>query len=110
MDLLTIFFLTNEAKKGLYNLFLSKHRLNKTKEHKTMRKIKVKNRIRQYRQLLQLTQEDLAKAIGSYQIKIGRYERADIRTPEEIKEKIASVLGLPLTVVFPEDEERRRRR
>ncbi|MBA7529294.1 hypothetical protein ES705_21490 [subsurface metagenome] len=75
-----------------------------------MRKIRVKNRIRQYRQLLQLTQEDLAKAIGSYQIKIGRYERADIRTPEEIKEKIASVLGLPLTVVFPEDEERRRRR
>ncbi len=75
-----------------------------------MRKIRVKNRIRQYRQLLQLTQEDLAKAIGSYQIKIGRYERADIRTPEEIKEKIASALGLPLTVVFPEDEERRRRR
>ena len=74
-----------------------------------MRKIKVKNRIRQYRQLLQLTQEDLAKAVASYQVKIGRYERADIKTPGEMKEKIASVLGFPIVVVFPEDEDRRRR-
>lgn len=73
-----------------------------------MRKIKVKNRIRQYRQLLQLTQEDLAEAVGSYQVKLGRYERADLRTPEEMKEKIARVLGFPIAVVFPEDEGKRR--
>lgn len=67
-------------------------------------KAKIKaNKIRYYRRLLNWTQEQLAEAVGSRYQYIGRYERGVNRIPEKLKPKIASVLGLPQEVVFPED-------
>jgi len=71
-----------------------------------MRKRNKKNRLRDYRRLMNWTQSELAKAVGSRQLYISRYERGIYRTPEQLKPKIASVLGLPLEVVFPEDTDR----
>ncbi|MBA7623433.1 hypothetical protein ES703_30829 [subsurface metagenome] len=71
-----------------------------------MRKRNQKNRLRDYRRLMNWTQLELAEAVGSRQLYISRYERGIIRTPEYLKPKIASVLGLPLEVVFPEDTDR----
>ena len=68
-----------------------------------MRKRNQKNRLRDYRRLMNWTQSELAKAVGSRQLYISRYERGIIGTPERLKPKIASVLGLPLEVIFPED-------
>ena len=67
-----------------------------------MRIIKI-NKIRYYRRLLNWTQEQLAEAVGSRYQYIGRYERGVHRTPKDIREKIASVLGLPIKVIFPDD-------
>lgn len=67
-----------------------------------MRIIK-RNKIRYYRRLLNWTQEQLAEAVGSRYQYIGRYERGMYRTPKDLQEKIASVLGLPLETVFPDD-------
>ena len=68
-----------------------------------MRKRIRKNKIRDYRRLLDWTQSELAKAVGTRQQYIGRYERGIHKVPERLKPKIASVLGLPESVIFPED-------
>ncbi len=68
-----------------------------------MRKRIKKNKIRDYRRLMNWTQSELAKAVGSRQLYISRYERGMHRTPERLKPKIASVLGLPEDLIFPED-------
>ena len=68
-----------------------------------MRKRIKKNKIRDYRRLMNWTQSELAKAVGSRQQYIGKYERGIHKTPEHLKPKIASVLGLPEDLIFPED-------
>jgi DNA-binding XRE family transcriptional regulator len=71
-----------------------------------MRKQIKKNKLRHYRRLMNWTQLELAEAVGSRQQYIGTYERGIIGTPKCLKPKIASVLGLPFEVVFPEDTDR----
>ena len=71
-----------------------------------MRKQIKKNKIRHYRRLMNWTQLELARAVGSRQQYIGTYEKGIIGTPKRLKPKIASVLGLPEEVIFPEDEDR----
>lgn len=68
-----------------------------------MRSKKRPNKIRYYRRLMNFTQGQLAVAIGVYQVRLCRYERSYLVTPREMRSKIASVLGLPVAVVFPED-------
>ena len=68
-----------------------------------MRKQIKKNKIRHYRRLLDWTQSELAKAVGSRQQYIGRYERGIHKVPERLKPRIASVLELPEDLIFPED-------
>lgn len=68
-----------------------------------MRKRIKKNKLKHYRRLMNWTQLELAKAVGSRQLYISRYERGIHKTPEDLKPKIASVLGLPEEVIFPED-------
>jgi transcriptional regulator with XRE-family HTH domain len=70
-----------------------------------MRKQSKINKIRYYRRLLNWTQEQLAEAVGSRYQYIGRYERGMYRTPKDLQEKIASVLGLPVKTIFPENVE-----
>ncbi|GAI32397.1 unnamed protein product [marine sediment metagenome] len=41
--------------------------------------------------------------MGVYQVKLSRYERSELITPREMRSKIASILGLPAEVIFPED-------
>ncbi len=67
-----------------------------------MRKQIKKNKLRHYRRLMNWTQLELAEAVGSRQQYIGTYERGIIGTPNRLKPKIASVLGLPIDVIFPE--------
>ena len=66
-----------------------------------MRKQVRKNKLRDYRRLLDWTQSELAKAVGSRQQYIGKYERGIHKVPEPLKPKIASVLGLPEDLIFP---------
>ncbi|GAI60514.1 unnamed protein product [marine sediment metagenome] len=68
-----------------------------------MRSKKRPNKIRYYRRLMNFTQGQLAVAIGVYQTKLCRYERSYLVTPREMRLKIASILGLPVEVIFPED-------
>jgi len=70
-----------------------------------MRKQIKKNKIRHYRRLLNWTQSQLAKAVGSRQQYIANYEQSIHKIPECIKPKIASVLGLPEELIFPEDSD-----
>lgn len=72
-----------------------------------MRRTKKKNLIRRYRQYQELSQEELARIVGTYQVKIGRYERGDTKKiPQTMKEKIATALGLEVAVVFPDEDKR----
>jgi len=71
-----------------------------------MRKRIKKNQLRYFRRQMNWTQTQLAKAVGSRQEYIQRYEQGIYKTPEGLKLKIVSVLGLPLEVVFPEDTDR----
>jgi len=66
-----------------------------------MRKRVTKNKIRDYRRLLDWTQSELAKAVGSQQQYICKYERGIHKVPERLKSKIASTLGLPEDLIFP---------
>jgi len=68
-----------------------------------MRSKKRPNKIRYYRRLMNFTQGQLATAIAVYQVKLSRYERSELITPREMRSKIASILGLPVEVIFPED-------
>lgn len=74
------------------------------KRRQIMRKRVKKNRLKDYRRLMNWTQSELAKAVGSRQLYISRYERGIIGTPKQLQPKIASVLGLPLEVIFPDNE------
>lgn len=62
------------------------------------------NRIRFFRRQANLTQEELGKTIGTYTMKVHRYETGRIKVPREMRNKLASVLGLPLEVIFPDSE------
>ena len=59
-----------------------------------------KNKIRDYRRLFNWTQSELAKAVGTRQQYMRRYERAIHKVPQYLKARIASVLGLPEEVIF----------
>jgi len=73
-----------------------------------MRKQIEQNKLRYYRRLLDWTQTQLAEAVGlerkNGQTYIGWYERGVVRTPKHLKPKIASVLGLPVKVIFPDSK------
>jgi len=62
------------------------------------------NRIRHFRRLLDWTQEDLSKVIGTRQPYLSTYERGLIKTPERLKSKIATCLGIDEKTLFPESE------
>jgi DNA-binding XRE family transcriptional regulator len=66
--------------------------------------MKNKNKIRFYRRLLDWTQDDLAKAVGCEQRTLCDYERGKIRTSENLKSKISTVLGIPEKMIFPRSE------
>ncbi|GAI90083.1 unnamed protein product [marine sediment metagenome] len=53
------------------------------------------NRIRVFRRQANITQEELAKAVGASQVRICRWETGKIKVPWEIKERLVKVLGLP---------------
>jgi len=67
-------------------------------------KSKNKNRIRHFRRLLNWTQEDLSKSIGTRQPYLSMYERGLTRIPERLKPKIATILGIPEETLFPKSE------
>lgn len=69
-----------------------------------MRKRIKENKLKYFRRQMNWTQTQLAKAVGSRQLYISRYERGIIGTPKQLQPKIASVLGLPLEVIFPDSE------
>lgn len=69
-----------------------------------MRKRIKKNQLRYFRRQMNWTQTQLAKAVGSRQLYISRYEQGIYRIPEGLKSKIASVLGLPIQLIFPDSE------
>lgn len=64
----------------------------------------MKNRIRFFRRQADLTQIELGKMIGTYDVKVHRYEKGRIKVPREMRKKLASVLGLPEAVIFPDSE------
>jgi len=68
-----------------------------------MRKQIEKNKLRYYRRLLDWTQTQLSNSTGIGQVNISRYERGTRRISEALKIKIASALGLPEDLIFPED-------
>jgi len=70
-----------------------------------MRKQIEKNKLRYYRRLLDWTQTQLSNSTGIGQVNISRYERGTRRVSEGLKIKIASVLGLPQELIFPEDSD-----
>lgn len=64
---------------------------------------KKKNLIKRYRQYQELSQDDLARIVGTYQVKIARYERGEVKNiPQVMKVNIAEALGLPVRVIFPD--------
>ncbi|GAI61362.1 unnamed protein product [marine sediment metagenome] len=69
-----------------------------------MRKQIKKNQLRYFRRQMNWTQLELARAVGSRQLYISRYERGVHRTPRDLQVRIASVLGLPIEVVFPDTD------
>ena len=64
------------------------------------------NRLRFFRRQADLSQEELGKMVGVELTRIHRYEAEKQRCPWEMRDKIASVLRLPVEVVFPEDTSR----
>lgn len=62
------------------------------------------NKIRHFRRLLNWTQEDLSKTIGTRQPYLSMYERGLTRTPERLKSRIAACLGIPEKTLFPKGE------
>lgn len=61
------------------------------------------NRLRFFRRQADLTQEELGKTVGVEKTRIHRYEIEKQKCPWEMREKLASVLGLPEEIIFPED-------
>ncbi len=62
------------------------------------------NNIRKARKKLGLTQEQLAQKCDCATNTIGRIERGELQPAQTLKERIAEVLGLRLTVLEPEDQ------
>ncbi len=62
------------------------------------------NNIRKARKKLGLTQEQLAQKCDCATNTIGRIERGELQPAQTLKERIAEVLGLPLTVLEPNDQ------
>lgn len=63
--------------------------------------------IREYRKKQGLTQEELARKVGTYQTTIGKYERGFLKTiPTKTLAKIIAVLNIPFDeIVSPENFE-----
>lgn len=66
--------------------------------------------IRRYRELLGLTQPDLAKQVGKGVQQIHRYEAGKTEVPMYMLQSIADVLGITLTRLIRESEDEFRRR
>ena len=62
------------------------------------------NNIRKARKKAGLTQEQLARKCDCATNTIGRIERGELQPAQTLKERIAEVLGLRLTVLEPEDQ------
>ena len=60
------------------------------------------NRIRFFRRQAELSQINLGKAVGTYGVKIHRWEMEKTECPLEMRVKIASALGLDYKIVFPD--------
>ena len=58
-------------------------------------------RIRGKRRALDLTEDDLAKALGVECETIEAYERASVRVPSEHVIKLADILGVSVSYLFP---------
>jgi SOS-response transcriptional repressor LexA len=62
------------------------------------------NNIRKARKKAGLTQEELARKCDCATNTIGRIERGELQPAQALKENIAEVLGLRLTIMEPEDQ------
>jgi len=60
------------------------------------------NRIRFFRRQANLTQMELAKAVGVNRLKVLRWEKGLTKVPWEARSGIASALGLDYRLIFPE--------
>src|SRR5262245_8555366 len=60
------------------------------------------NRIKEFRQQLGLTQHALARKVGTSQPQIGRIEAGKTEAPAEVAAALASALGQPLDILFPD--------
>jgi transcriptional regulator with XRE-family HTH domain len=58
-------------------------------------------RIRGKRRALDLTEDDLAKAVGVGRDTIEDYERASVRVPSDHLIKLADILGVSVSYFFP---------
>ena len=58
-------------------------------------------RIRGKRRALGLTEDDLAKALGVGRETIEAYERASVRAPSEHVIRLADILGVSVSYLFP---------
>ena len=61
------------------------------------------NHLREIRAARRITQLDLQIQTGITQTRISQFENGIIQPPPEAKQKIASVLGLPVAKVFPNE-------
>ena len=64
------------------------------------------NRVRQYREALYLTQDELAAMIGVSGDTIGHIERGDNEPRVKTKRKLAEALKVPVSELFPPVEEK----
>ena len=60
------------------------------------------NLVRVHRQLQNMTQYDLGRKLGLDQSIISKIEKGLIKVSPELQTRIASVLGLEKTVLFPD--------
>jgi transcriptional regulator with XRE-family HTH domain len=58
-------------------------------------------RIRGKRRALDLTEDDLARALGVGRDTIEDYERASVRVPSDYLIKLADILGVSVSYFFP---------
>jgi transcriptional regulator with XRE-family HTH domain len=58
-------------------------------------------RIRGKRRALDLTEDDLAKAVGVGRDTIEGYERASVRVPSDHLIRLADILGVSVSYFFP---------
>src|SRR4030095_9301344 len=96
--------LTDRAASSRYRSLASRPGLHPAQEFKPIRKPKriMTTRIKEFRQQLGLTQHALAKRIGTNQPQIGRIEAGKTEAPAEVAAALASALGQPLDILFPD--------